>query len=581
MIERVMSKNYAAITVSSNKETRKTHAAKANSPRVLVLPRRRNEHARRREIIVLKNRVPSRVLTRSVLVKNGNEDDDGDDGMIETFDSGKTSITMYNEDLAPVLMRNRSFGFIDLSALWIGLVVCVPAWTLVSSLMALGKVNAQIALILIFLANVLVLLPTCWQGAAGVKYGLPYVVQARASFGVKGANVAGLSRGLIASIWFGIQTVVGAKCLKTLFVDFGLIAASTVSTTNEFGGVIDFSLYGLFFLAQAFVVWNDVESIKTIEKFAAPVLLFLTLLLFVFTTTNSAFPSMFHAITQSFANNNVDVSFSWRTILQAATAAASFWATMIVNVSDFSRYSKSKKSFQSSSFAMPLTMLIFAFASIVVTSSASTILNTSSSLLTDPMVVTSQLSQHFGWGKISSVLAAIGILTATLSTNIAANILAPANALQNIAPSKLSFRTASILSMIIGTMCLPWKLTSDASSYVFVWLTGYGAFLAPILGIMLCDYFVLRKQKLNVTDLYSDDPKGEYYYQNGYNYRAIIAFTIGVLANLPGFLLATGFVPSTFEVPQIFSMAYDCAWFVGVFFGALAHLILSSIGQKN
>lgn len=502
----------------------------------------------------------------------GNEGFTTDDDIVESFESSKASSALHNDDLSPVLKQNRTFSTFDTASLWVGLVVCVPAWQLVSSLMGIGNLSAFIALALVFVANLFVVWPIVLQANAGVKYGIPFVVHARSSFGVKGANVAGLSRGFIASAWFGIQTVVGANCLRSLAIYFGV--ASGVSP--YLGGIC----YGIFWLAQAYVVWNDVESIKTIEKLAAPILLFLTLLLFIFTCVSSG--GVVQSVLSAFATNNggsnmssnsIAGSFSWKTFFQAATASASFWATMICNVSDFSRFSKSRESFEKASFAMPLAMAVFAFASIVVTSSAAHILNTSSNLITDPMVVTSLLSTHFNWGKIASVLAAIGILTATLSTNIAANILAPANAIQNLAPSKVSFRTSAILSMILGTLCLPWKLTSDANSYIFVWLTGYGAFLAPILGIMLCDYFLIRNQKLVLEDLYSADKNSSYYFTNGVNYKAMLAFAVGVLANLPGFLHAVGLWPSSM-LPQCLALAYDCAWFVGVLVGGCVHFAL-------
>lgn len=495
------------------------------------------------------------------------------DDIVESFESSKASSALHNDDLSPVLKQNRTFSTFDTASLWVGLVVCVPAWQLVSSLMGIGNLSAFLALLLVFVANLFVVWPIVLQANAGVKYGIPFVVHARSSFGVKGANVAGLSRGFIASAWFGIQTVVGANCLRSLAVDFGV--ASGVSSPY-LGGIC----YIIFWLLQAYVVWNDVESIKTIEKLAAPILLFLTLLLFIFTCVSSG--GVVQSVLSAFAtndggsnmsSNSIAGSFSWKTFFQAATASASFWATMICNVSDFSRFSKSRESFEKASFAMPLAMAVFAFASIVVTSSAAHILNTSSNLITDPMVVTSLLSTHFNWGKIASVLAAIGILTATLSTNIAANILAPANAIQNLAPSKLSFRTSAILSMILGTLCLPWKLTSDANSYIFVWLTGYGAFLAPILGIMLCDYFLIRNQNLVLEDLYSADKNSSYYFTNGVNYKAMLAFAVGVLANLPGFLHAVGLWPSSM-LPQCLALAYDCAWFVGVLVGGCMHFAL-------
>ena len=509
---------------------------------------------------------------RAILLTASSSSSTGSIGdIVESFDASKASSALHNDDLSPVLKQKRTFSTFDTASLWVGLVVCVPAWQLVSSLMGIGNLSAFVALLLVFVANLFVVWPIVLQATAGIKYGIPFVVHARASFGVKGANVAGLSRGFIASAWFGIQTVVGANCLRSLAIDFGVAS----SLSPYLGGMC----YGIFWLAQAYVVWNDVESIKTIEKLAAPILLFLTLLLFIFTCVSSG--GVVQSVLSAFATNNGGSnissnsigSFSWKTFFQAATASASFWATMICNVSDFSRFSKSRESFEKASFAMPLAMAVFAFASIVVTSSAAHILNTSSNLITDPMVVTSLLSTHFNWGKIASVLAAIGILTATLSTNIAANILAPANAIQNLAPSKLSFRSSAILSMILGTLCLPWKLTSDANSYIFVWLTGYGAFLAPILGIMLCDYFLIRNQKLVLEDLYSADENSSYYFTNGVNYKAMLAFAVGVLANLPGFLHAVGLWPSSM-LPACLALAYDCAWFVGVLVGGCVHFAL-------
>ena len=336
------------------------------------------------------------LLTASSSSSTGSIDD-----ILESFDASKASSALHNDDLSPVLKQKRTFSTFDTASLWVGLVVCVPAWQLVSSLMGIGNLSAFVALLLVFVANLFVVWPIVLQANAGVKYGIPFVVHARVSFGVKGANVAGLSRGFIASAWFGIQTVVGANCLRSLAIDFGVAS----SLSPYLGGIC----YGIFWLAQAYVVWNDVESIKTIEKLAAPILLFLTLLLFIFTCVSSG--GVVQSVLSAFATNNGGSnissnsigSFSWKTFFQAATASASFWATMICNVSDFSRFSKSRESFEKASFAMPLAMAVFAFASIVVTSSAAHILNTSSNLITDPMVVTSLFFEEFLPRSITSV----------------------------------------------------------------------------------------------------------------------------------------------------------------------------------
>lgn len=462
------------------------------------------------------------------------------------------SSTLYSEDLAPIPASKRTWNTWNYAALWISMSLCIPTYMMASSLIE-GGMNWWQAILTIFLGNTIVLVPMILNGHAGAKYGIPFPVLARASFGTSGANVPALLRAIVACGWFGIQTWLGGfsvyqmlrlwiptlETLPDVFpASFGLQTGPAIC-------------FVLFWLLNMYVVYLGVESIKKLLVFKAfflPVAA-LALLWWAISAGNGLGP-----ILQQSAKFN-DSSAFWAFFFPALTGMVGFWATLSLNIPDFTRYATSQQAqIKGQAIGLPPSMTLFSFIGVVVTSATTIIYGTT---IWDPLVLAGKFEN-----KLLVSVAMISVAVSTLATNIAANIVSPANDFANLAPSKIDFRKGGYITGIIGILIFPWKLIADPTGFIFTWLVGYSSLLGPVGGIMIADYFFLRKQKLVLSDLYST--AGIYSYKNGFNSAAIVALLAGIVPNIPGFLTTIHAIPAD-SVPGWISQLYHYAWFVGFF----------------
>ena len=483
--------------------------------------------------------------------------------MQETTDLHKeiSSSSLYSEDLAPVPAYKRTWNTWNYAALWISMSLCIPTYMLASSLIG-GGMNWWQAILAIFLGNVVVLIPMILNGRAGAKYGIPFPVFARASFGVKGANIPALLRAIVACGWFGIQTWIGGFALYQMFRLWfpsleTLPQIFPASFGLETGPAI---MFFIFWLLNMYIVYLGVESIKKLLVFKAFFLPLaaLALLFWAIAASNGLGPIL--AQPSKFTNSTDFFHF----FFPALTGMVGFWATLSLNIPDFTRYAKSQKAQTvGQAIGLPPSMTLFAFIGVAVTSATMIIYGET---IWDPIVLAGKFEN-----KILVSFAMIAVAISTLATNIAANIVSPANDFAHIAPKKINFRTGGFIKGIIGIVIFPWKLIADPSGYIFTWLVGYSSLLGPIGGIMIADYYFIRRQQLNTKDLYQYD--GEYRFTNGFNYKAIIALLLGILPNVPGFL-TTIKVISADAVPTWVSGLYNYAWFVGFFISGLSYMLM-------
>ena len=481
---------------------------------------------------------------------------------------------LINDDLGPVMTNDRTFGTYDIAALWIGLVVCVPAWTLASSVVAMGFSTRQ-ALASVCVGNALVLALMAANGYAGTKYGVGYPVLCRSAFGIRGANVATMARGFVGTGWFGIQTAYGGKALATIVRAFTSSGSATAVNegawrTIEWLGLSapELACYLAFLAAQLCVIYNGIESIRRVEEYAAPLLIALTLALFAWALCAAGgFGPMLSAPSAFAAGGAREGESFLRAVFPVVTATVGFWSTLSLNISDFTRYAKSQRAqMMGQAIGLPFFMAAFSFVALAVTSCSAVIFGAA---VSDPIALLSRMNS----GPLITVIAMSGLIIATLSTNIAANVVAPANALLNAFPKKISFRRAGFVTAALGTAVMPWKLVSG-DGYIFVWLIGYAALLGPVAGIMIADFFFIRKRRLDVDALYSMERDSSYWYANGFNVRALIAFAVGSGVCVPGFLVAVGLASSC---APAFAAIYDNAWFVSFFLGGGLHLALDKL----
>jgi NCS1 family nucleobase:cation symporter-1 len=469
--------------------------------------------------------------------------------------------SLVNEDLAPVPVSKRSWGTWNYAALWISMSLCIPTYMLASSLIQ-GGMNWWQSILTIFLGNTVVLIPMILNGHAGAKYGIPFPVFARASFGVAGANVPAMLRAIVACGWFGIQTWIGGFALYQMFRLWfpaleKLPQIFPVSFSLQTGPAICFFV---FWLLNMYVVYLGVDSIKKLLVFKAFFLPFaaLALLVWAISAGNGLGPILSQP--SKFASSGEFFKF----FFPALTGMVGFWATLSLNIPDFTRYAKSQKAqINGQIIGLPPSMTVFAFIGVVVTSATVIIYGES---IWDPVVLAGKFEN-----KLLVSLAMIAVAISTLATNIAANIVSPANDFSHLAPKKINFRTGGFITGIIGILIFPWKLIADPNGYIFTWLIAYSSLLGPVGGIMIVDYFFVRKQELILEDLYSH--KGIYQYNKGFNSMAIIALLLGILPNVPGFLLQVKLISSA-AFPAWISELYHYAWFVGFAVSSIVYLLL-------
>ena len=468
--------------------------------------------------------------------------------------------SLISEDLAPISLENRTWGKWNFAALWISMSLCIPTYMLASSLIE-GGMDWKQAIFTIFLGNAIVLLPMVLNGHAGAKYGIPFPVLARASFGVLGANIPALLRAIVACGWFGIQTWIGGSALYQLLVkmfpSFGTLPQIFPSGLGlQTGPAITFFI---FWLLNMYVVYKGVESIRKLLVFKAIFLPFAAIMMFVWAvvSTNGLGPIL--AQPSKFTNS----ADFWAYFFPALTGMVGFWATLSLNIPDFTRYAKSQKDqIIGQAIGLPPSMTFFAFIGVVVTSATIIVFGES---IWDPVVLASRFTNIW-----VVAFAMISIIISTLATNIAANIVSPANDFANLSPSKIDFKLGGFITGIIGILICPWKLISDPTGYIFTWLIAYSSLLGPIGGIMIVDYFFIKKKELDVDDLYKR--QGRYTFTKGFNYSAILAFILGILPNIPGFLVQIN-VSTKGNLPFLESL-YHYAWFVGFIISGLVYWIL-------
>jgi nucleobase:cation symporter-1, NCS1 family len=472
---------------------------------------------------------------------------------------------LYSEDLAPIPQSKRTWGTWNYAALWISMSLCIPTYMLASSLIG-GGMNWWQAIGTIFLGNTIVLIPMILNGHAGAKYGIPFPVFARASFGTTGANIPALLRAIVACGWFGIQTWIGGfaiyQMLVLWFPSLGTLPEIfPLSFGLKTGPAICFIL---FWLLNMWIVYLGVESIRKLLVFKAiflPVAA-LALLFWAIKASNGLGPILSEP--SKFATS----AEFWNFFFPALTGMVGFWATLSLNIPDFTRYAKSQKAqINGQAIGLAPSMTMFAFIGVVVTSATMIIYKET---IWDPITLAGKFDS-----KLLVSIAMIAVAISTLATNIAANIVSPANDFANIAPKKISFKTGGLITGILGILIFPWKLIADPTGYIFTWLVGYSSLLGPVGGIMIVDYYFIRKQHLKVKDLY--DHKGQYGYGTGFNSKAIIALLLGILPNVPGFLLTINVINA--EVfPKWVSHLYNYAWFVGFFVsGSLYFLVMKKV----
>lgn len=454
---------------------------------------------------------------------------------------------LINEDLAPTTPAQRTWTTWDIAALWVGMVICIPTYGLAAGLVAQGF-PLSIALGTIIFGNVVILLPMVLNGHAGTRYGIPFPVLLRASFGVLGANVPAMMRAVVACGWFGIQTWIGGKAIYLLAVVLAPDVELPRVLPDWFGLTTGQLIAFLAFWAiNVAIIVRGMESLRVLERWAAPLLLALGLGLFIWAWYRVG--DLGTMLASPDPAPNTEAPPLSRALGIGLTSAVAFWGTLALNIPDFARFARSQRDqVAGQAIGLPPTMAFFVFIGAVVTNATFLIWG---QRIADPTEIVAKIG-----GVPLLVIAMFGLAIATLSTNLAANIVSPANDLSNLAPRRISFKRGAVIAATIGALIMPWKLWESSATYVSTWLLGYGAMLGAVGGVMIADYWLIRRRELSVDELYRRG--GAYEYAGGFNPIALGALAVGIGLNLPGFLGALGVI----DPPGVFRTLYEWAWFV-------------------
>ncbi|HEX7868318.1 MAG TPA: NCS1 family nucleobase:cation symporter-1 [Variovorax sp.] len=459
---------------------------------------------------------------------------------------------LWNDDLAPTRPDQRTWRWYHFAALWVGMVMCIPAYTLAAGLIETGMSWTQ-AVGTVFLGNFIVLIPMLLIGHAGVKYGIPYAVLARASFGTRGARIPALLRALVACGWYGIQTWFGGMMIYTLL---GVLIGHPLEGEKIAWLGIDFfqlASFLVFWALQFYFVVHGIEAIRKLETYTAPLKILICFVLLAWALNRAGGLGPILQQPSQFVEGGKKAGQFAAAFWPSLTAMVGFWATLALNIPDFTRFAKSQRDqIVGQAVGLPVPMGLLAALAVIVTSATVVIYGKA---IWDPVDLASRMT------GAAVLIALIVLLIDTVSVNLAANLVGPAYDFSALNPRAISYRTGGYITAGIAIAMMPWKLLESTQGYIFTWLIGYSALLGPIAGILIADYYLIRRTQLQVNDLYSDD--GEYRYKNGWNPAAIAAFIAGVLPNLPGFLNAA--LPGVFpNVPEFFKTIYTYAWFAGI-----------------
>ncbi|WLH26204.1 NCS1 family nucleobase:cation symporter-1 [Pseudomonas sp. FP215] len=454
----------------------------------------------------------------------------------------------YNHDMAPTKVHERTWNKWHITALWVGMSICVPTYTLGGVLTAYFGLSVGEALVAILLANIVVLIPLTLNAFPGTKYGIPFPVLLRSSFGILGSNVPCLIRALVACGWFGIQTMFGGLAIH-------LFLGSIFDGWKALGGTGEVIGFMLFWCLNLWVVLRGAESIKRLETLSAPLLVAVGVGLLVWAMPNVSLSELMAIPPKRPEGASLTGYF-----MAGLTAMVGFWATLSLNIPDFSRYANSQKDqILGQIFGLPLTMFLFAALGVVMTAASVKLVGVS---VSDPVSLIGHIQSPV-WVAIAMAL----IIVATLSTNTAANIVSPTNDFQNIAPKLINRTTAVILTGLVGLALMAHELlkklgliVSDVSLETVYsnWLLGYSSLLGPIAGIMVVDYFITRKQQLDLAGLYRDDV------YPAWNWNGFVAFGVPVVLTL----LSLG--------SDAFSWFYSYGWFTGSALGGVLYYGLNA-----
>jgi nucleobase:cation symporter-1, NCS1 family len=494
------------------------------------------------------------------------------DGRVELLpevDAALDVSQLHNEDLAPVPIEKRTWTTYNYFALWVGMAHNIPTWGLAAGLVVLGMAWYQ-AIFTIMVANLIVLIPMLLNSHAGTKYGIPFPVFARGSFGVFGANLPALMRAGVACGWFGIQTWIGGTAIFVVMT--ALLGADSWWATAQpiaigFGDPIPWThwlSFAVFWLMNIAIIIRGMDAVRRFENWAAPFVIVVAIFLLVWMYQEAG---GFGPLIEDHGTVGWSLEKFWFGLFPPALMGMiAFWSTLSLNMPDFTRFGKSQRQQAiGQALGLPTTMTFFPLIAVLVTSAT---IQVYGEAIWDPVALVGKFDN-----PLVVLLALVTLIIATLSVNVAANIVSPSYDFSNAWPKRISFRTGGIITGVIGILIQPWVLYANPNTYIFTWLGTYGGATGAIAGVLIADYWWVRRTRFRLADLYK--PDGVYRYARGWNWRAVVALLVGIVLAIGGSYSTPGGNPFPADgVIPILKPLADYSWVVGLIVSFVLYGIL-------
>ncbi|MED1467648.1 NCS1 family nucleobase:cation symporter-1 [Bacillus salipaludis] len=459
--------------------------------------------------------------------------------------------SLINHDLAPSSKEERTWKTANFVSMWMGALNNIPMYAVIGGLIVLGFSPLQVIGI-VLVASLILYAALTLNGHTGSKFGIPFPVIARTSYGIRGANIPALLRGFVAIMWLGIQTFAGSTALR-------MAISSIWPAWNNLGGdltIVGIDLPGLlsfliFWSLHLLVLKSGMESLKKVQKWTGPIVGVVIIGMFIWALKIAGGMGPIFSLAGKY--DTFGEAFS--PFLAAVTGVIGYWATLILNVPDFTRFARSQKDqIKGQLIGLPVIFTIFTFATVTIVGATSVVYQTP---IADPI----ETLKHFN-SPILIALSALLLSSATVTVNVIANMVSPAYDLANLFPKHIDFKRGFYITAFLALFTFPWEIMKNSET-IFMMLNMIGGFLGPVAGVMIAHYFIINKRNINMKDLYSY--QGEYMYYKGYNYRAFFATMAGAILALIG-----QFVPAMKSV-------YEVSWFVGIIIAYFMYIALMRI----
>lgn len=419
-----------------------------------------------------------------------------------------------NDDIKPASRSERTWSTYNIAMLWVGMVIAITSFSFSASLVALG-LSPVAAIINVAIGNLIVLIPMQINSHAGTKYGIPFPVFSRLSFGQKGAHIPSMARSIVAAGWCSVQCWVGGAAVSSIIGVF--FSGWDVEGTGRFIG------FGIFILIIMYLTLKGSEGIKWVQAIGSPILIMVVLGLAVWTIkTGLDYDYSFMDLLSQPSDKGLLIESGgyWIVFFSGITSNIAVWATLALNIPDLSRYAKGQKEqLKGQMLALPISMTVLAIIGAFFAEVTRVAFGTAHH---DPTII----MQWFE-SKIVIIIVALAVIIATITTNIAANVVAPANGFSNLSPKRISFRTGVIITCVLSIAYRPWWMFGSAGAWMFSFLGTVGMLLGPVAAILAADYMIIKKRRVDLKALYTEE-ENRYSYYKGFNLRAIAAWLIAV-----------------------------------------------------